>query len=126
MNACRRAIAKMLEDTDTGLECANAVAKFARWSIRDEEARKRLMQCVRGTAGRHFELDWYPIVLRVVVFHGGDDLVAPIAAEAVYEARRQRREADELAELDAMREDGRKQPRRVPAEAAAGRRRGAA
>lgn len=93
----------MISETETGLLCAQAVRRYQEsigkpWSCTDDEARKRLMQCINGTAGRHFEIDWYPIVLRVVVFHGGEDLVEPILAEERYRGRREREDSDHKVE----------------------------
>lgn len=93
----------MISETECGLDCARAVKLYQGsigepWLCSDEDARKRLMQCVNGTAGRHFEIDWYPIVLRVVIAHDGEDLVEPIIAEARYQARRDRERDDPMRE----------------------------
>lgn len=95
----RAAVYQMIADTDAGLECAHAIADHEHWRCDDEAARKRVAQCIRGTAGRHFCLDWYPIVLRVVIAHGGVDLVEPILAETRYQARREAEAEPERAKV---------------------------
>lgn len=89
----RQALYQMISDVDCGLACARAVMAYQEeieepWTCDEEAARKRLMQCLNGTAGRHFEVDWFPVVLDVVLKHGGSDLVEPILAETRYQARR--------------------------------------
>ena len=102
MTTPRRALAQMISEAGCHLAVARAILRFQAlvgkpWTGTDEEAWKRIAQALRGAADRHFEIDWYPIVLRVVILHGGSDLVEPIIAEARYAARRDS-ETEELRE----------------------------
>lgn len=101
----RQALRTMIDDTGTGIDCARAVMDYQRridqpWDCDEEAGWRRLRQCLNGTAGRHFEVDWYPIVARVVIYHGGEDVAESILSEVRYAARRDR----ERAETDGERE----------------------
>jgi hypothetical protein len=92
----RALLRRMIVDADCEQEVANAVAKHCGWIMGEAENRRRLMQCLRGHANRHFEADWLPIVLRIVVAHGGADLITGQLHQAVSDGARER-EAREVA-----------------------------
>lgn len=97
----RQALYRMISETETGLACAREVKRYKEsigdpWACDDETGWKRIRQCLNGTAGRHFEVDWYPIVVRVVLEADGSDLVEPILAEARYQGRREREDVDRV------------------------------
>lgn len=82
----REAILEMLEHDDSlALYCGRAVKLYEGWAISDEEARARLRQTLRGTAGRHFEIDWFPVLADIFARHSVPDMVSPL----FYDARRE-------------------------------------
>lgn len=93
------AVRRMLYETGVELEAAQAVKRFEGWTLSDEAARHRLMQTLGESSPRHFSAEWLPIVIRIAVFHGGDDLVASILDEARYAGRRAR-DREEPLELE--------------------------
>jgi len=89
----RALVRRMIVDADCEQEVANAIARHCGWIMGEVENRRRLMQCLRGHANRHFEADWLPIVLRIVVANGGSDLITGTLHQAVSDGMRDREDA---------------------------------
>lgn len=79
-------IATLERHEGMSLALARAVKQFEGWRCTDTEARRRLAQCLRGTAGRHFCVDWVPIFAGICVDF---DEREPVTA-CIDEARRDR------------------------------------
>lgn len=64
----REALLEVLDrDDGVALELARTVKQAEGWCISDTEARHRIRQCLKGSAGRHFEIDWALLVVDVFV-----------------------------------------------------------
>lgn len=68
------------------LQLARQIKQLECWRVSDEEARKRIRQCLRGTAGRHFCVDWLEIFAAACVDHSAHE---PVTG-AMDQARRDR------------------------------------
>lgn len=78
------------------LALARAVRQLEGWSLSDGEARKRIVQCLRGSAGRHFCVDWIPIFAGLCVDFDDREPVTGCIDEArrdrEYQLRQERRQ----------------------------------
>lgn len=72
----REQMAEVVETHDgMALQLARAIKRLEGWRCSDTEARKRLRQCLHGTAGRHFCVDWLEIFAATCVDHGATEPV---------------------------------------------------
>lgn len=95
----REAILEVVDrDDGVSLALARVIRIDEGWAISDTEARHRIRQCLRGTAGRHFELDWAVLVMDVFVDFEIRDPMVPILDE-----RRRDREHENRRNPKAMR-----------------------
>lgn len=95
----REAILEVVDrDDDVALALARVIRQAEGWSISDTEARHRIRQCLRGAAGRHFEIDWALLVVDVFVRF---DIREPITA--LLDERRRDREHELRQEARGMR-----------------------
>ena len=93
----RALLRRMIVDADAEQKCADAIGQLEGWIAPPLWRRNRLMQCLRGVAGRHFEIEWLPLVLQIVVARGGADLITGQLHQAVSDGMRERDErADRL------------------------------
>lgn len=84
----REAILEVIDrDDGVALALARVIRQAEGWAISDTAARHRIRQCLRGHAGRHFEIDWALLVVDVFVRF---DLRDPIVA--LLDERRRDRE----------------------------------
>lgn len=78
------------------LALARAIRQIEGWALSDTESRKRIRQCLRGTAGRHFCVDWVPIAAGLGVRFGVAEpvtgLIDAARRDAEYELRKEARE----------------------------------
>lgn len=101
----REAILEVVDrDDGVALALARVIKQAEGWAISDTEARHRIRQCLRGHAGRHFELDWALLVVDVFIrFEVREPLTGML------DERRRDREHEIRQEARAMR---RVEPRR--------------
>lgn len=90
----REAIVRMLASHDRlPMACARAIKRYEGWKITDGEAYKRMIQTLRGSADRHFEIDWYPIVIRMAVHFEVPELVVALFDEVRRDAEHEKKTA---------------------------------
>lgn len=107
----REALLEVVDREDgVALALARVIRQSEGWRVSDTEARNRIRQCLRGTAGRHFEVDWLLLVVDVFVRFDLRDPIVPILDE-----RRRDREHELRQEARAMR---RVEPQRARREVA--------
>ncbi len=95
----REAILEIADrDDGVSLALARVIRQAEGWCISDTEARHRVRQCLRGTAGRHFEADWLVLVVDVFVDF---EIREPITA--LLDERRRDREHERKKNPKAMR-----------------------
>ena len=95
----REAILEVVDREDgVALALARVIKQAEGWRVSDTEAIQRVRQCLRGTAGRHFELDWALLVVDVFIRFDLRDPVVPLLDE-----RRRDREHDLRREAREMR-----------------------
>lgn len=95
----REAILEVIDREDgLALALARVIKQVEGWRVSDTEAIQRVRQCLRGTAGRHFELDWALLVVDVFIRHDLRDPIVPILDE-----RRRDREHERRQEARTMR-----------------------
>lgn len=95
----REAILEVLDRQDgVALALARVIKQAEGWRVSDTEAIQRIRQCLRGTAGRHFEVDWLLLVVDVFVRF---ELREPITG--LLDERRRDREHQLRQESRAMR-----------------------
>lgn len=95
----RDALLDVIDREDgVALALARLIRQAEGWRVSDTEARNRIRQCLRGTAGRHFEVDWLLLVIDVFVRF---DIREPITG--MLDARRRDREHELRQEARAMR-----------------------
>ena len=79
---------------ELALALARAVRRLEGWRVSDTEARNRTRQALRGTAGRHFCVDWVPVFAGLCVDFDEQEPVTGLIDEArrdrEYELRRER------------------------------------
>lgn len=95
----REALLEVVDrDDGVALALARVIRQAEGWSISDTEARHRIHQCLRGHAGRHFEVDWLLLVVDVFVRF---DIREPITG--LLDERRRDREHELRQEARSMR-----------------------
>lgn len=95
----REAILEVLDREDgVALALARVIKQAEGWRVSDTESIQRVRQCLRGTAGRHFELDWALLVVDVFIRFDLRDPIVPLLDE-----RRRDREHELRKEARAMR-----------------------
>lgn len=95
----REALLEVIDREDgVALALARVIRQAEGWRVSDTEARNRIRQCLRGTAGRHFEVDWLLLVVDVFVRFDLRDPVVPLLDE-----RRRDREHELRREAKTMR-----------------------
>lgn len=93
----REAILEVV-DRDDGVATALAmtIRQHEGWVCSPTEAKKRVRQCLRGVAGRHFEIDWLELVSDVFVDFDLREPVTPLIdarrRDREYALRQERRE----------------------------------
>lgn len=107
----REAILEVCDREDgVALALSRVIKQAEGWRVSDTEALQRVRQCLRGAAGRHFEVDWLLLVVDVFVRFDLRDPVVPLLDE-----RRRDREHERRQETRAMR---RVEPQRAHREVA--------
>ncbi len=105
----REAILEVCDREDgVALALARVIRQAEGWRVSDTESLQRIRQCLRGTAGRHFEVDWLLLVVDVFVRFDLRDPVLPILDERrrdrEHELRREAREMRKVQPRAARRE----------------------
>ena len=78
----REAILEVIDrDDEVALALARVIRQAEGWVISDTEARHRIRQCLRGHAGRHFEIDWAVLVVDVFIRFDLRDPIVPLLDE---------------------------------------------
>lgn len=95
----REAILEVIDREDgVALALARVIRQAEGWRVSDTESRNRIRQCLRGTAGRHFEVDWLLLVVDVFVRF---EIREPITS--LLDERRRDREHERRQDARAMR-----------------------
>lgn len=95
----RESILEVLDREDgVALALARVIKQAEGWRVSDTEAIQRVRQCLRGTAGRHFEIDWALLVVDVFVRF---EIREPVTG--LLDERRRDREYERRQESRAMR-----------------------
>jgi hypothetical protein len=103
-----RALARrMIEDAECEQAVADAIGRHEGWIMPPDERRRRVAQCLRGHANRHFCADWLPILVRIVVANGGDDVITGLLDQARRDGLREREEVQASVAPTVRRERGR-------------------
>jgi len=97
MTTPRAAILEIIDRNDgLALALARAIRQAECWRCSDTDALKRVRQCLKGTAGRHFCANWVPIFAGLCVDFDEREPVTGIVDEArrdrEYELRQERRQ----------------------------------
>lgn len=67
----REALLEVLDQNDgAALALARAIRQLEGWAMSPEDCLRRIRSCLKGTANRHFELDWYLLAVDVFVDRG--------------------------------------------------------
>lgn len=106
----REAILEVIDRNDElALALARAIRQLEGWAISDTESRHRIRQCLRGTAGRHFCVDWVPVFAGLCVdFEESEPVTGLIDAGRRDREYALRQEAREMRTVRPSQRDGRR------------------